>query len=524
MSVYNLEPQQFDKPMIFDGSIAFSGGMFSNNDPENLEQFQFSEAQNCDIDLYGRLQTRIGTAQIGSRPNTTRVQGLTYYDIPSAEYLLQVSGMNLYKSTGGAWTLTAGYTAASDVLKIEFAQLIDKVAWVDGNGVAYRWDGTTVQASTAWGVATQPPTASKFIVEHKSRLAYAGASTQPQTVSFSDIIDYNTPAGNEVYVGKGDGDNITGLFSWLQNNLLVFKEKSIYAIDTTAGVGSTATTQKVHGSIGCVSHRTIKQIGSSEINNDVFFLAKDGVRSVQTTVQDGQIGSNSNAISYPINDWISRINWDFGDTCNAIYWNNRYMLAVPLDSAETPNYVLVYHTINKSWSGYWTGWVPTIFCISSFSDDNRLNFGQSNGKVLQWKDYVPATAEVDTDYFDDGVAIVTNLLSRGFSFSEIFNQKIGNFVECKFNNSRANVDITAYLDSAGGTSIATGVSSANSLGWTFPITFPWTLPANGTKRDKEDLLQFGDFRYIQIAVSATSGKVSLRSINIGGFLYLIQTS
>lgn len=522
MATINLEPLQGDAQVIDDGSWYFNGGQFSNNRASKLEANQFFAGENTDIDQLGSNTTRRGTSKLGTSPNSTRIQGLFYFDTPATELLLQVSDTSLYSWNGTAWSSAiAGYTASSATLQVNFAQLVDKVYWVDGSGVAYRYDGTTVQASTAWGVVTQPPIGSKFIVEHRNRLVFGGDPTNPQTVSFSDILDPNTPSTNAVQIGKGDGDNITGYLSWIQDQFLVFKERSIHVIDISGGVGANATIQKIHGTIGCVSHRSIKQIGADSIGQDVYFLAKDGVRSVLTTVQDGQQGITP-PLSFPINDIIQRINWTFASTSNAVYWNNRYMLAVPLDSAQTPNYVLVYHVINKSWSGYWTGWTPTVFCVSAFQSDLRLNFGQSDGKVLQWLDYIPTNSETTTSFEDDGNDIETTFTSKAYIFNSLMNRKLGYALEIEFYQSLAIIDVLIQIDGQTALSALVGFDTNQGSGFIVPFNLPLTIGTSGIRRAIIDLMPYREFREIQIIIQSSDGKVALKTIQLMAFLRQVE--
>lgn len=523
MAVINLEPLQGDAPVIDDGSLYFNGGQFSNNRASKLEANQFFAGENTDIDQLGSNTTRRGSNKLGTSPNSTRIQGLAYYDTPATELLLQISNTSFYEWNGTSWSnAISGYTASSATLEVNFAQLVDKIYWTDGSGLAYRYDGTTIQASSAWGIGTQPPTGSKFVVEHRNRLIWGGDPTTPQTVYPSDVLDPNTPASNAIQIGKGDGDAITGYLSWIQDSLLVFKERSIHVVDISGGVGANATIQKIHGTIGCVSHRSIKQIGADSIGQDVFFLTKDGVRSVLTTVQDGQQGITP-PLSFPINDIIQRINWTFANTANAVYWNNRYMLAVPLDSAQTPNYVLVYHVINKSWSGYWVGWSPTIFCISAFSGDLRLNFGQTDGKVLQWLDYIPENSTNNLSYQDDAIDIVTSFDSKAYIFNNLQNKKLGYSMEIEFYQSKAIVDVLVQIDGQTPTIALSGFDTNAGAGFLVPFTLPLTIGTSGIKRATIDLMRFGEFREMQIIVQATAAKVALKTIQLMAFLRQPQT-
>lgn len=524
--IINLQPntQEGDEIPVGDGNLYFNGGMVSNNRASKLSNTQFSEGINFDIDQLGQVTTRRGVALQGVSPTGSSIQGLGYFDTPSFEYLLEVANTKLYRFDGSAWSAAiSGYTANSASLKIDFAQLINFMYFVDGNGPAQRYDGTSITSGTAsWGVTTVPPNGCSGICTHQNRLIVWGDPSNPQYLYISDIISSNFASTNLVQVGTGDGDNIIGCLSWISDQLLVFKERSIYVADTSQGVGSSAALQRIHNTVGCVSKRTIKQIGADKVGQDVFFLARDGVRSVLTTIQDGQQGITP-PISYPINDWIQRINWGVASTSNAVYWNNRYLIALPIDSASTPNYVFVYHTINQSWSGYWLGWTPKIFCITGFAENPHLTFGDASGNVMQWLDYVPLTGETEVDYKDNGVDISSSITTKAYNFSQFQNNKIGHNVECEFFDSEAAINLYVNMDGSGPIQSISNFDSSLDPGFMVPFSVPLVIAAGGVRRASNDLLQYGEFREIQLTVSSTSGKVALKTINLLAFLRLPQT-
>lgn len=523
VSVINLQPVEGDEIVQDDGSIYFNGGQFSNNRASKLDNTQFFLGQNIDVDQLGQVTTRRGIAKLGTSPNSTIVQGLAFYSNSSQDLLVQASNKKLYTYAGSSWSSAlTGYTCASSTALINFGQLISNLYWVDGLGNAFRYNGTTVTDSSGWGVGTAPPTALSNLCVHQNRIFFWGLPSDNQSLVPTDILSENTPSTNYIEVSKGDGDPIVGCLSWIAAGLLVFKKRSIWLADVTNGVGANATLQNIHNTIGCVSHRTIKQIGADGIGQDVFFLAKDGVRSILTTFQAGQQGVTA-PISYPINDFIQRINWTFSNNSCATYWNNRYMLAVPLDSSTIPNYVLVYHTINKSWSGYWVGWKPTIFVISEFSNEPRINFGDSTGNVNQWLDYIPLNGENTASFQDAGINIATIFTSKAYTFNCLLNAKLGYQLEVEFFQSTANAVIQVQIDGQTPITVVNGYNTTTGVGFAIPFTLPLTIAASGIRRSAANLLSVGPFREIQVVVSSTSGKLAIKTIQLNAFLRNTKT-
>ena len=338
----------------------------------------------------------------------------------------------------------------------------------------------------------------------------------PDVVEFSDILsdafngDYESPPGTitpgtqTIRVGGGEGDPITGLVPWVDFNLIVLKRHSIWVVNTDPALTTdpalpvaSFTIKPIHRRIGTLAPKTFVQVGS-----DILGLTDQGVRSIRRTIAVENQQDIGPSLSKPIDNLIARINPAHISKCHATYWNNRYLLSVPLDSATSCNYVFVYNTLTESWSGYWTGWNATAFATYKASDGTmRLVFGNSAGRAMEWMDYVPVASETYTAYRDDGsVNVAYTFLSRGMTFGNHATPKTGlNFeVEYLFDGlSAAGAPLVyPFLDGAGGVSAA-------SLGEADTI-------AAG------DLMANGQFRYLQLQI-AGEGKLTIRKIMASAF-------
>lgn len=157
------------------------------------------------------------------------------------------------------------------------------------------------------------------------------------------------------------------------------------------GLGN-ATVRKVSDRLGTVSHKTIAQVG-----NDALFLARDGVRSVARVINDG-MAATTEPLTVPIQDLIDRINWQHADTACACYRERKYILAVPLDAATTPNTLLVYDTATQGWS-YWTGVNPAEFIYTNFTEP-VLSYADTSGFIAELRDYIDQDSALRSDYID----------------------------------------------------------------------------------------------------------------------------
>lgn len=396
-------------------------------------------------------------------------------------------------------------------------------------------------------VSLNPPNKPIYLVSHTQRLFCASADTTitPDTLYFSDILDGETwdPAGS-IRVG-GDGDPITGLFSWFGSRILVFKERSIWYVDADPTQDPADwVVGLVSGNIGCVSHRSIVGIGA-----DILFLSRDGVRSI-AQIQAGTQTDVGLPISAPIKDIVSKINRSSYHLCEAVAWNNRYLLAVPLvdfeslltedmqeilteddeailtGSENANNCVLVYHLLAKAWIGYWTNWSVADFIPTQFS---------SNGPILMWggqllsatsgasqvwafSDYLPNTRTDPapiTAFFDSGYPYGSRITTKAFNFNEPIPQKTG--YNAQFALENPNPDWTGSFD----------MEFSTDMGKTWT-----TLEANVDVQPQDfkflksfNLISRGRWNSIQFRVKTSQdigGRMMPQSITTTGFLDSIR--
>jgi hypothetical protein len=361
--------------------------------------------------------------------------------------------------------------------------------------------------TTAEGVAkvSQTPPKPNLLVSHTNRLfCTSSATTEPSDKIFcSDILDGESfdLIGNSIRVGGGDGDPIVALLPWFDFNLLVFKERSIWVVNANPAQDvADWTIRLINNRVGCVAARTVQQVGS-----DVLFLSRDGVRSVKT-IESGAQTDISQPISSGINDVIGRINQSEIGKSSAVYWRNRYLLAVPLDSASNPDHVLCYHLLATSWTGTWTGWQPRDWVITAFGGKLRLNFADQSGKLFTWDDFTAEGSTTVENYKDGGTEYESYVKSRAYRFQETWGDKVGHSVQFDFENIHStaqSADLTLYKDlSSSGVSLATDTSiSANT----------------GLVRKGFNILSQGRFNQLQFKAQVDSGRLALHSIQASAF-------
>lgn len=423
-------------------------------------------------------------------------QGLGYNSVPAITFTDN-------GGSSGAATAVLGYGG----------RVISATVGTAGSGYSATTPPTIAFAAapaggtTAVGIVqiSQLPSKPQFLTAHTNRLFCASANTSipPDTIYASNFLDGEAwdLAGASIRVG-GDGDPITGLFSWFGNNLLVFKQRSIWMVAADPLVDPSQWAIKiVTGRIGCVAHKSIQSVGS-----DVYFLAQDGVRSI-SQIQAGTQTDIGQPLSAPIQDQIDSINKSALSTICSAFYRNRYFLSVPQGSATTPATTLVWNELTKSWLGSWTGWAPRDFCVTGFSGRIRLNFADNTGKFWTWDDYTPTSTETTSQYLDDSTQYESFVITRAYDCQDPLVDKLGHTVQVVTENRLTDSAVVSYLsydrDMSGSfTSLDAAIST--SIG-------------DRQKRRTVNLLPKGKFNVVQFKFGATKWKTVLAGITLAAY-------
>jgi len=160
----------------------------------------------------------------------------------------------------------------------------------------------------------------------------------------SDIFDQNTydQIVSQFRVASGGADYVVALQPFAEDNMVVFNRNTIHIIAGTNNLNASQV-RELTREVGCVARKSVVQVGSQ-----IFFLSDNGVYSIDFGDLYNLRGA-SVPLSESIDPIIKRINTNAAANSVAIYHNNRYYLAVPLDDSTENNAVLVYNFINQGW-------------------------------------------------------------------------------------------------------------------------------------------------------------------------------
>jgi hypothetical protein len=432
-------------------------------------------------------------------------------------------------------TPTAGYGATATAIATIVNNKVTAITVTNaGSGyltapsVTITGGGGSGATATA-NISTQlAPSGLRLIKSFTNRLFAVGTGEQRNTLYASDILDPEIwKTTNSIIVGGDDGEDIIAIQPFYGFQIIVFKRNKIYLVDVTPSTTVTSGTsvlsltnsaaewsvQTVSNRIGCIAGRSV-----ALVNKDVFFLANDGIRSVSRSLAD-DFSTVGLTISEPVKDIIARINRSFIETCNATFHNNRYLLAIPLDSATRPSHILVYNSIFNCFEGLWeiaaARMVETSFTSGFTTNTIKLCIGTTNSRVGHLTDYKDSdSVDINTGFQDFGTGYTSRVVTKAYEFDDRFALKYGSHYEVEFFNSGStNATISIRRDTDGNDIVlGTNVDTTSPDGLTLPFTLPATLSAKVVKRRADSLRSYDKWRNIRMKVEAASRKLSIRGV------------
>ena len=165
----------------------------------------------------------------------------------------------------------------------------------------------------------------------------------------SDIMDPDTydVIGNQFRPSAGQSDYLVGLQPFTEDTLVVFNRKSIHLMTGVSGSLADVKTNLVTTEVGASARKSIAQVA-----NQLLFLSDQGIYAVEF-LDEYNLRGVGTPLSESIQPYIDRINQTYAHLSTGVYFDNRYWLAVPLDSsvgagdALKLNTIIVYNFQNK---------------------------------------------------------------------------------------------------------------------------------------------------------------------------------
>jgi len=429
-----------------------------------------------------------------------------------------------------AITITSGgtgYTSATAIVTGpqwggQFPTLITQVAGGAVTGVTVVEGGYGYSAAptvtivgngsgaTATATVSPPPQNLKLLINTENRLFGVGSGETRNTLYASDILDPSVwDSANSIIVNGDDGDQITAIVPYYRNRIIVFKKRRVFQVDIPSDATTAAdwVVSVISNNTGCVAAGTAVQVSS-----DILFLSDNGIRSLVRSAAD-DFSSVGVPISEVVKDVIQSINTDLIRISTAIYYDNRYFLAVPTGSSNINDTLIVYNTVLGTFEGTWSPKVMQ-FTLTNFNQaGTRAMFKKINGIIGQYAGYKSPNGTVSSDYLDAGANYESYVRTKDFNFGDAFAAKYGSHFEVIFDDSfsnNANIFIQRDVDT-GDISVQSGLNIASSV-LTLDFVLPAVLPTSAKKRIASDLRKYEKWRLLNIKIASTANKMAIRQI------------
>lgn len=492
----------------------FFGGMNSNDSEDTLKENQGASMVNVVINRAGKISKRKGQNLFVTDVGNTAFTGLGRFD-PDAttSYMLVASGTNVAKvlSSSAEWSAISPVSIFTTGKTTEFVQANDQLFIINGYDNTSWYDGSSLIQSNFY--PPSPPTASTG-AWLRNYLFLAGATIENDWVYFSNNLEPDVyTSGDIIKINTGDGQKVQHLEPYRLNELIIYKERSVFVLDITGATPLTDwTVQPISTVIGTPAPRSVVSLG-----NDQWFLSSEpiAVRSLVRTEFDKIL---VNRVSQPIQDIFDgtgdiALNKTNMRKSAAVLYDDKYILAIPTGTSLVNNTVVVFDFFTQSWYRI-NGWFPADWV----KFDNRLFYIDANdGRAIEVftgtdGDYLKGPNFIDSSS-TPSVGISFEYITKTIDFDNPENFKSLEALEVEFEPT-GDYEAIVYtdLDKNGWVSAGSVNLAGNSL--TLSFTLPSVLDNEGISRKTFQLQDRGEFKKMQIRVSNTqpSQEVILKRI------------
>jgi hypothetical protein len=254
------------------------------------------------------------------------------------------------------------------------------------------WDGAAAAfvkyggGSHATG-ATYSTMRSTGVACYQNNQIFIARTPIKDEVMISDILDANTydPLQISFRANAGSDDRIVGMLPFAEGTTLIFGRKSIYrakvVLDAATGTEldpANSFLELITNEVGCRAQRTLVVAGAF-----VYFLSDNGVHRLDAGYQDLKVRGVTLPLSDAVADLFENITEEAAALSNAVWFDNRYWLAVPLDGVDAPNVVLVWNALTGEWESYdsYPLSISTLL-VSDYGGKRRLFGASRTGKLV----------------------------------------------------------------------------------------------------------------------------------------------
>lgn len=266
----------------------FRSGLVTKLPPNQIPDDAFSDCDNIELDDKAIPTKAKGQTKYNGTPiaNTPIRGGITYTLADGTKYYVVACGNKLWYSIVGSFEFTPFQIGGVDLLidsvpDVEIVQYLDALWIVNGTypiikNAGYETSKMIKISKFEASQITAPnvPSGGKYIIVHQERLFIANSIDQTNGLYWSEPFEpenWSPHYGlNYDFVGKDDGENITGIKSF-QGYVFVGKPHNIYRYLTLGDITQWQS-QRCDSSWGWLYNRTVQ-----EFFGQLVFLSPNGV-------------------------------------------------------------------------------------------------------------------------------------------------------------------------------------------------------------------------------------------------------
>lgn len=228
---------------------------------------------------------------------------------------------DIYENVSGTWT-AAGRSLTKNIDGY-FLQFGSTLYYTNGTDAIQKYDGSSWSSLAVGSPYSGVNTVAKYILEFNNMLILARTSTLKNRLWISEVGTPETATTTFDFPTE-----ITGIAK-LGSFFVVCTSTETYVMNATAP--SNATRARKLSTVGCVSHRSMKEVDLGDGRKELWFVASDN--SVR-----GFNGETSRRIGYDdLRSWFPQLNRGALSLCAATFYKGQYYLAVPYSSSTYNN-------------------------------------------------------------------------------------------------------------------------------------------------------------------------------------------
>ena len=301
---------------------------------------------------------------------------------------------------------------------------------IDFGQISSLGGGFTFMPGPPWGVAFQRRLWLPFLYSCGGTLTaptYTSRNIKDEII-VSDILDGYTydQIYNQFRISSGTADYLVAMHGFYEDSMIVLMRNSLHLIAGTQGSLADTVVKELTREVGCLARKSVVLQG-----NNLLFLSDNGIYGLAFIDQYNLRGVEQ-PLSRDVQPYIDRINKNLAENAVATYFNNRYWIALPLDSvagandATGNNAILIYNFLNNGWESLDTygdsrflianlivaraGVRDDLYCVTSTGGLHRID--DSDG-VLD-------VVSVDTTSATNlSVPISSSVTTRGYDLGDL---------------------------------------------------------------------------------------------------------